>query len=286
MDRPFYAVPVIRLAILGTLCTIGMLVLRLPYAPMAGTLVSVTSLIPLPQNVNQEPRNQDQIDWGNHMKPQKSKKMITILKTLPLLICIVIIVLFLASGNDITVQTVLSYTPESPFAAAMVILLFYALKSVSFVFPIAILQIAAGHLFPTPAALFINFLGRAITLSIPYWIGRFSGSDVINSLQEKYPKIKEIFDRQGRNPVFISFLLRTFCFLPGDAVSLYLGAAGIPFPYYLAGGILGTAPGVVLATLLGSSITEPGSPAFWLSASLMAFMAVISVITYLHNNSS
>ena len=206
------------------------------------------------------------------------------MKALPLMVCILFIVLFLASGNDITVQTVLSYTPESPFAAAIVILLLYALKSVSFVFPIAVLQIAAGHLFQTPAALFINFLGRAITLSIPYWIGRFSGSDMINNLQGKYPKIKEIFDRQGRNPVFISFLLRTFCFLPGDAVSLYLGAARIPFPYYLTGGILGTTLGVVLATILGSSITDPASPAFWLSASLMAFTAVISLIFYLRNS--
>lgn len=218
------------------------------------------------------------------MKSQKNKKMITFLKALPLIACIIFIVLFLASGNDITVQTVLSYTPESPFAAAIVILLLYALKSVSFVFPIAVLQIAAGHLFQTPAALFINFLGRAITLSIPYWIGRFSGSDMINNLQGKYPKIKEIFDRQGRNPVFISFLLRTFCFLPGDAVSLYLGAARIPFPYYLTGGILGTTLGVVLATILGSSITDPASPAFWLSASLMAFTAVISLIFYLRNS--
>ncbi len=218
------------------------------------------------------------------MKSQKNKKIITFLKALPLIACIIFIVLFLASGNDITVQTVLSYTPDSPFAAAIVILLLYALKSVSFVFPIAVLQIAAGHLFQTPAALFINFTGRAVTLSIPYWIGRFSGSDMINNLQEKYPKIKEIFDRQGRNPVFISFLLRTFCFLPGDAVSLYLGAARIPFPYYLTGGILGTTLGVVLATILGSSITDPASPAFWLSASLMAFTAVISFIFYLRNS--
>lgn len=217
------------------------------------------------------------------MKPQKNKKIITFLKALPLMVCILFIVLFLASGNDITVQTVLSYTPESPFAAAIVILLLYALKSVSFVFPIAVLQIATGHLFQTPVALFINYLGRAITLSIPYWVGRFSGSDMINRLQEKYPKLKEIFDRQGQNPVFISFLLRTLCFLPGDAVSLYLGATRIPFPYYLTGGVLGTTLGVVLATILGSSITEPGSPAFWLSASLMALMAIISVIFYLHN---
>lgn len=220
------------------------------------------------------------------MKPQKNKRSITFLKTIPLIICIIFIVLFLASGNDITVQTVLDYTPESPFAAAIVILLLYALKSVSFVFPIAVLQIATGHLFQTPVALLINFLGRAITLSIPYWVGRFSGSDLVNNLQGKYPKIKENCDKQGQNPVFISFLLRTFCFLPGDAVSLYLGAIRIPYPYYITGGVLGTTLGVVLATILGASITEPGSPAFWLSASLMALMAIISAIFYLRNNKS
>lgn len=218
------------------------------------------------------------------MKPQKNKKLIAFLKSLPLIACILFVVLFLISGNDITVQTVLSYTPESPVAAAITILLLYALKSVSFVFPIALLQIAAGHLFPTPVALLVNFLGRSITLSIPYWIGRFSGSDMIDSLQEKYPKIKKILDKQGQNPVFISFLLRTFCFLPGDAVSLYLGATRIPFPYYLTGGVLGTALGVVLATIFGSSITEPDSPAFWVSASLMALMAILSAIFYVRSN--
>lgn len=218
------------------------------------------------------------------MMPQRNKKLITLLKSLPLIVCILFVVLFLVSGNDITVQTVLNYTPESPVAAAIVILLFYALKSVSFVFPIAILQIATGHLFQTPAALLINFLGRAVTLSIPYWIGRFSGSDLINNLQTKYPKLKQICNKQGQRPIFISFLLRTFCFLPGDVVSLYLGATRIPFPYYLTGGILGTTLGIVLATILGSSITEPGSPAFWLSAFLMASMAIISFIFYLHNN--
>lgn len=218
------------------------------------------------------------------MKPRKNKRSITFLKALPLIACIIFIVLFLASGNDITVQTILDYTPKSPFAAAIVILLLYALKSVSFVFPIAVLQIATGHLFQTPAALSINFLGRAVTLSIPYWVGRFSGSGLINNLQGKYPKLKEICYKQGQNPVFISFLLRTFSFLPGDAVSLYLGAAQIPFPYYLTGSVLGTALGVVLSTVLGSNITEPGSPAFWLSASLMACMAIISVIFYLRSN--
>lgn len=217
------------------------------------------------------------------MKRKKSKKLITLLKSLPLMVCAILIILLLASGRKITVQTILDYTPQSPFAAALIILLLYALKSVSFVFPIAALQIATGHLFRMPVALLINFAGRAVTLSIPYWIGRFSGSGLADDLQEKYPKLKDICSKQSQNPIFISFLLRTLCFLPGDAVSLYLGAIRIPFHYYLTGGILGTVLGVTLSTVLGSSITEPGSPAFWLSALLMTLTAVISFTLYMRN---
>lgn len=216
------------------------------------------------------------------MKLQINKKLKTFYKFLPVAICALLIILPLASGKEITVQAVIDYTPENPSAAALVILLLYALKSMSFVFPIAVLQIATGHLFQTPIALLINFLGRAITLSIPYWAGRFSGSDMVESLTKKYPRLEAICSRQGRNPLFISFLLRTFCFLPGDAVSLYLGATKIPFPYYLSGGILGTTLGVMLSTILGSSITDPASPAFILSASLMASTAIISTLLYIH----
>lgn len=217
------------------------------------------------------------------MKPHKNKRLKKILKFLPVVICITFIILPLVSGKEITVQAVLNYTPEAPLAAAFVVLLLYALKSMSFVFPIAVLQIATGHLFQTPVALLINFLGRAITLTIPYWAGRFSGADMVESLIRKYPKLEEICSWQGQNPLFISFLLRTFIFLPGDAVSLYLGATKIPFPHYLAGGVLGTTLGVVLSTILGSSIKEPGSPAFILSASLMVFVAIISTILYVHD---
>lgn len=218
------------------------------------------------------------------MEPQKHKKLQAILKLLPLIVCAVFIILFLASGKEITVQTVLDYTPKSPLAASVVILLLYALKSISFVFPIAVLQIAAGYLFQTPLALLINFLGRAVTLTIPYWIGRFSGADMIDHLLKKYPKLKDTCSKQGENPVFISFLLRTFCFLPGDVVSLYLGAIKIPFPCYLAGGVMGTILGVVLSTIFGASVKDPGSPAFWISGALMALMAVVSFILYIHNS--
>lgn len=210
----------------------------------------------------------------------QNKKILLFFKSLPLIACVILIILLLLSGKEVTVQTILDYTPKSPCAAAIVILFLYALKSMSFVFPIAVLQIATGHLFLMPVALLINFLGRTITLSIPYWVGRVSGSDLLEGLQRKYPKLEKLCFKQGENPIFISFLLRTFAFLPGDAVSLYLGAIKIPFPYYLTGGVLGTTLGVVLSTVFGSSITEPSSPAFWLSALLMALMSILSFTIY------
>lgn len=209
------------------------------------------------------------------------QKIKMILKSLPLILCVLCAILFLASDEEITVQTILCRAPKNLFAAAMVILVLYALKSVSIVFPIAVLQIATGYLFETPLALLVNFLGRVITLSLPYWIGRISGSETADRLIAKYPKLEEICCRHGKNPLFISFTLRTFCFLPGDAVSLYLGAIRIPFLYYLAGGVLGTALGVFLSTILGASITDPKSPAFLLSAVLMTLVALLSLTFYI-----
>lgn len=45
--RNFIAGQATEAVILGTLCTIGMLILRMPYAPMVGALVGVTALIPI-----------------------------------------------------------------------------------------------------------------------------------------------------------------------------------------------------------------------------------------------
>ena len=45
--RNFVSGQSLEAVILGTLCMIGMLILRIPYAPMVGTLIGVTALIPV-----------------------------------------------------------------------------------------------------------------------------------------------------------------------------------------------------------------------------------------------
>ena len=200
------------------------------------------------------------------------KKMIdNIRKYLPVVFLFVLLFFCIRYRKDLSVEKILRYTPKEPVKAALLMLVFYAVKSVSFVFPIAVLQLAVGHLFSTGTALLVNFLGRAVTLAIPYWMGRFSGSSMVENLISKYPKLKTVVDYQNGNPLYISFFMRTLNFL---------GAVKIPFGIYMLGGMLGTLPGVILATIFGANIKNPGSPAFWLSAVLLVMISVFSILIH------
>jgi uncharacterized membrane protein YdjX (TVP38/TMEM64 family) len=61
---------------------------------------------------------------------------------------------------------------------------------------------------------------------------------------------------------------------------MYLGATQTSFWQNLLGGMLGILPGMILATLMGSSIQDPGSPAFWISAILRVTLAALSILLY------
>ena len=54
----------------------------------------------------------------------------------------------------------------------------------------------------------------------------------------------------------------------------------MPFGRYLSGSLLGTLPGIITATLIGTSVTEPSSPLFWGSILLTALLSVISFLSY------
>ena len=180
----------------------------------------------------------------------------------------------------VSLHTVLTYTPRSPLAAAGVLLLFYGLKSITIFFPLLLLELAAGHLFPAPAALAVNFIGMWIVLTVPYWIGRALGLRQVSKLTRKYPRFHAIVAKQQGHSFFLCFFLRAVSCLPGDIVTLYLGATRTPFWHNLLGGTLGILPGMVLATLMGSSIQDPSSPAFWFSAALSVGLAASSALLY------
>ena len=129
----------------------------------------------------------------------KKQQFISLLKYLPFATCLLLIICYLGINEEVTVQTILDYTPDNLLVAALVLLLFFALKSVTIVFPIIILEVAAGHLFTTIPAILINILGTLIGYIIAYFIGYFSGSTVVNKSAQKYPALANILKKQSEN---------------------------------------------------------------------------------------
>lgn len=210
----------------------------------------------------------------------KKRKFRFCIKVVIIAICLISLGAYLILSPDITVKNILDFTPDNLLAAAGVLFLLYTLKSVTFVLPIAVLDIVCGHLFPVWIALLISFTGRLIDLTLPYWIGYFLGIDTVKKLTKKYPKFEAILDRQRSNSFFICFFLRIIGGLPADVVTMYFGATEAGFRKNIIGGAIGLLPKTVLYTIWGSSISEPGSPEFWFSFFLILLISGGSLLGY------
>ena len=202
------------------------------------------------------------------------------LRLLPLALCLAMVVFCIIRGG-FSVEDILSYAPRNVWLAAGFLLLLYLAKSLSVAFPIIVLQVAAGHLFAPAAALALNVLGLAVDLTVPFWIGRFSGSGLTARLLARYPRLDGLLESQEGHYLFLSFFLRVIYLLPGDIVSMYFGSVRGPYLTYLLGGLLGGLPSLLAATLLGASVSQPGSPAFWLALGITAGVSVFSLLGYL-----
>lgn len=214
------------------------------------------------------------------MNYERKKKILKLLRVIPPCVCITLIILYFIYGRDISAEQILQNTPKRTGLAIAFFVLLYSIKSLSVFFPLLVLHITSGILFPPSIAFLTNLLGTAATLTIPYCIGRFSGTDFITLLTKKFPKIFEIIDLQYKNMLFLSFFLRVISCLPGDIVSIYLGMIKIPFPKYILGSVLGTLPGIITSTLIGATIDDPSSPAFIIAIVLTVSISICSFVLY------
>lgn len=202
------------------------------------------------------------------------------MRTIPVLLCVMSGLIWLFNRNEITVESIISHAPENYLSAILFVLLLYAVKSLSIVFPLLLLKLAVGMLFPTFIAVPVNIAGITVSLIISYWIGRISGSNMLDKLKIKYLKLSELEQKDSDKHFAAIFFLRSVYILPLDVVSLYLGSTRVNFLKYLSASLLGVLPSTIIATILGTAITEPTSPTFWISAALLISYSVISGYLY------
>ncbi len=198
------------------------------------------------------------------------------------MLMLTLMVLFLYTFDDeLTLKNLLSYAPSNYYLAAIFIIFMYALKSLSVLFPISLLYILSGIIFKPIPALLVNILGMAVATTLPYWIGRFSGADMVDHIKNKYKRAKVLDNFKEDNEVFFSFIVRAIGFLPCDIVSLLMGLIKLNYKKYIIGTILGMLPGLISVTFVGQTIANPKSWQFIVSCASAVIISASTTLIYI-----
>lgn len=209
-----------------------------------------------------------------------SKK--NILKFVPLIVIIIIAIgisiMVKTTEGEITIDTILKYTPDNIYIAIVVILSLFALKSLSVVLPLSVLYLASGILFPPFLSVLVSAVGLWITITIPYFIGYFYGKKINVYIQKKYPKIEKLEILQSENMFFTCFITRIVGILPADILSIYFGICRISYGIYAAAGVAGSMLSIITTTLLGNQLKDPFSKEFVIILICRIGLVIFSIV--------
>ena len=135
-------------------------------------------------------------------------------------------------------------------------LLMFALKTLSVFFYSGMLFLADGTLFSLPVAIAMNIAGALVMMLEGYFIGNKLASAQLHDIEEKYPKLRGLVRLKKERPFVFVLLLRFFKLMNYDIGSMYLGAASVRLPQYIAGSLLGILPDIILYAMIGRGLGD------------------------------
>ncbi len=210
----------------------------------------------------------------------KTVKVLQIISFVFMLAMVVACVVFLKK-NNISVSNVdalTTYLTGGTLTVALIIIGFSVVKSFALIFPPAVLFVLSGIVFDNMlTAVLVNAAATACSLILPYFLGKFMGMDMVNSLKGRFKAIKKLDDFAGENSFAVVFVFKAGGLMPSDLSSLIFGAMNIPFAKYFIASNLGLLVLNVLWTLLGSygDLSNPFTFLYALPALLFAIAASV-----------
>ncbi len=183
--------------------------------------------------------------------------------------------------DRITVENIVNYVPENTAVAICIILILFALKGVTVIVYGGILYAASGILFSLPVAICVNLAGTVLMTSVPFFIGKRAGSNLLDQLVRKNKRLELLRDAPKQNEFFFSFAARMIGLLPGDLVGMYSGACGLTYSHYICGTVAGIFPSIITFSVMGTSAHDISSPAFLISAGSTVLLMLLSLSTFL-----
>lgn len=175
------------------------------------------------------------------------------------------------SYGNLTPHGIRDFVSSYGLLSWMVYLFLHAVRSFVFL-PVTPLTMAGGYLFGTVPGLVLTLAGRTvISATITFYLSRhLLRGYVKNKIKVRYAGWDRRLERDG---IFYVILMRVIPMFPFDAVGYVAGASGISYKKYLTGTIIGDLPGVLVLTVLGSSLYASDSMLLYLSV-IMALIAM------------
>lgn len=222
------------------------------------------------------------------MKEKNYGKLVKVLQIAAgvLMLAMVVLCIVLIQKYDIKVQNIpeLSKMITGGTAAIAVgVVLFSVVKSFALVFPPAVVFSVCGYMLPNYfLALLINVISVCLSLVVPYFLGKFTGAGMVDTLKGKFKAVKKIDDFAGANEMQTAFVVKLSGILPGDLSSLLFGAMNVSFKNFFVGANLGMLPLAVVYTGFGTALRSIGEKP-WLAAvpvvAIVFFVIVSSILT-------
>lgn len=145
-----------------------------------------------------------------------------------------------------------TYFRGGAVTVAVIMIVFSVVKSFALIFPPVLLFAISGIFFDNFwLAVSVNFIATSLSLFLPYFLGKFTGKSMVDTLKQRFPKIKKIDDFADANEFTVVFVVKATGLLPSDLSSLLFGAMNISFTKYIVAANLGMIPINILWTLLG-----------------------------------
>ena len=137
-------------------------------------------------------------------------------------------------SNNISVRNIDAITSHihgGTMTVSALIIAFTLIKSFALVFPPIVLYFVAGVVLNNaPLAIAVNLIASALSLILPYFLGRFTGKDMLSTLENKFKAVKKL----------------------EDFTSVIFGAMNIPFAKYFIASNLGLLALNVSWSLIGA----------------------------------
>lgn len=195
-----------------------------------------------------------------------------------MLLCVIGFLIFLTFNKDFTIADFISMTKSNSFITAIAVVIAFVIKSFVIFVPYAVIAITAMALMDFPTALIAVIVGTVVNISIPYFTGRFTKDDWIQSILNKFPKARPYYEMTD-NLFLLSFTLRAMN-LSNEALGLLFGSAGLKYFPYLISSLIAIMPSAVSYIILGKDmnlIESLSSPIFW--SAIVIDLIMVAVMT-------